>query len=86
MKPVQTLSCLHSSAQDTALKEHTIVALWLNILIPFVGLAHTRFHSQVDTAIHGYLPPFSLAFSRFVCFTTAPYTFWKFEDVLGRQG
>ena len=35
---------------------------------------------------HGYLPPFSLAFSHSVCFRTAPYKFWKFQDVSRRQG
>jgi hypothetical protein len=41
---------------------------------------------KVPHHYHGYLSPFSLAFSRSVCFRTAPYKFWNFQDVSGRQG
>jgi hypothetical protein len=39
---------------------------------------------SAQRASHGYWPPFSLAFSRSVCFRTAPYKFWNFQDVSGQ--
>jgi hypothetical protein len=45
--------------------------------------------SKIVAALPRYwlwLPPSSLTFSRSVCFRTAPYKFWNFQDVSGRQG